>query len=160
MDVSLANPAYYKGCRCARSLRTRKVPSRFKRVDNTLNWARYLRAITGTDTGARISQRTGIAESTISRWLSGSIPARVPRQVVTLAHEYEANAAEALVAAGYLDESDLVMAEPPRGLQLAHFTDMELAEEMVRRVAAGRSEVLEAPLDENHPAMRQLNDGE
>ncbi len=130
-----------------------------RKVNDLVKWSEYVRAIAGEDTGKTIALRSGIAESTISRWLSGQVPARVPRAVVQLARAYNSSPLQALVAAGYLDASELDLAvETPRRLQLRDFTELELAEEMVRRIADGGSPVLEAPLDEDHPAMKRLVD--
>lgn len=101
--------------------------------------------------GARIAERTGIPESTISRWLSEKAEPR-PRQVVTVTRAYGANPIEGLIAAGYLTE-DEIEAPQPRRLQIRDFTDIELAEETLRRIREGNAPVLEAPYDENHPAM-------
>lgn len=123
-----------------------------------IDWPAYLRTITDGATGAKIAQRTGITASTISRWLTGEVEPR-PRQVVEVARAYGVHPIPALIAANYLSEEDVDLSEvTPRLLQLRDFTDLEIAQEMVRRVAEGPSAILEAPLDENHPAMQQLSD--
>ncbi|WP_162942664.1 helix-turn-helix domain-containing protein [Cryobacterium soli] len=124
-------------------------------MDETLNWAEYLRIITDADTNRIISQRTGIPDSTISRWLSGQAYPR-PRQVVDVARAYGVNPLNALVGAGYLDQSDIERAGvEPRQFQLREFSELEIAQEIVRRVQKGQSSMLETPLDESHPAMSE-----
>jgi len=123
-----------------------------KRVD----WPLYLRTITEDAAGARIAERAGIPESTISRWLSGKVEPR-PRQVVEVARAYNVHPLQALVAAGYLDDSDLDLpiVLSPR-MQLREFSDLDLARETIRRIedTVWNSAVLTPPLDENHPAMQ------
>jgi transcriptional regulator with XRE-family HTH domain len=123
----------------------------------TITWPSYLSAITDGAAGARIAERTGIPESTISRWFSEKAEPR-PKQVVIVARAYGANPVDGLIAAGYLDENELEVPQTRR-LQLRDFTDIELAEETLRRIREGNAPVLEAPLDENHPAMNG-NSGE
>ena len=63
---------------------------------------------------------------------------------------------EALIAAGYLEQGDAPSNwNVPRRLQLRDFTDLEIANETVRRIVEG-SPILEAPLDEDHPSMQQF----
>lgn len=122
-------------------------------VEETLNWAEYLRIITDGDTNRAISQRTGIPDSTISRWLSGQALPR-PRQVVDVARAYEVDPLNALVGAGYLDQADIDRpGVEPRQFQLREFSELEIAQEIVRRVQEGQSSMLETPLDEKHPAL-------
>ena len=65
---------------------------------------------------------------------------------------------KALVAAGFLDESEVdVPAGTPRMLQLRDFTELEIAQEIVRRAEGGSAGTLEDPLDENHPAMGNVS---
>ena len=118
-----------------------------------ITWPEFLRTIAEDETGARISERTSMPESTISRWLSGKVEPR-PKQVVQVARAYAADPVHALIAAGYLDESDgLSLGSVHRSLQIRDFTDLELAREILRRVEVGGSELLETPLDGEHPVM-------
>lgn len=117
-------------------------------------WPEYLNTVTAGDTGARIAQISGVPESTVSRWKKG-IYSPKPQHVVAVARAYGANAAEALIVAGFLQEGDVdLSAAAARKVHLRDFTDMELAQEMLRRVAEGGSPILEEPLDAEHPAMR------
>ena len=123
---------------------------------NNSAFAEYLRAISGDDTGRQIAQKTGNSESAISRWKAGThVPD--PKQAVNVARAYGKNPIEALIAAGYLthDEASLPVTRPA-ALQLQDFSDLELAREMVRRAATepGQHQLLEQPLDQDHPAMR------
>lgn len=126
-------------------------------VNTHVNWAEYLAIISEGATGSDIARQTGVPESTISRWLSSTSAPR-PNQVVRVARAYGLNPLTALVAAGYVDESDVdLTAMSPRALQLREFTELELAREMVRRVELGGSDILESPLDGDHPAMTKSN---
>ncbi|WP_164884569.1 helix-turn-helix domain-containing protein [Leucobacter muris] len=72
----------------------------------TKAWTRYLEAVTHPDNDRTVAEKLGISPSTISRWASGAVDPK-PRQVVALARAYDKNPLTALIAAGYLDESDL-----------------------------------------------------
>lgn len=124
-------------------------------------WTEYLKAITGDSSGREISRRLGISDATVSRWFKGTA-APTARQVSIVARAYKQNPLQALIAAGYLTEEEAGVAEQgaPRLLQLRDFSDLELAKEMLRRVAEpGDHSMLEAPLDETHPAMAQYQPG-
>ena len=139
-----------------KSLHPCNVRGSIWRVTYATDWADYLQAITGTDTGRQIAQKTGNSESTISRWKSGAYLPE-PRQAVIVARAYARNPIEALIGTGYLTENEAALpATRPRALELRDFTDLELAQEMVRRVESGEPghELLDQPLDENHPALR------
>jgi transcriptional regulator with XRE-family HTH domain len=126
-------------------------------TETTNGWPTYLESITRGDSGARIALLAGIPESTISRWRSGTYMPK-PTHVVAIARAYGVNPIEALVGAGLIEEGDLDVADvAPRRLQLREFTDLELAQEMVRRVADGSSAIIAEPLDGDHPAMRNLD---
>lgn len=122
----------------------------FKSV-TPITWPTYLSAISDNAPGARIAERTGIPDSTVSRWFSGKAKPR-PDQVVTVARAYGLSPLQGLIAAGYLQEGDVETAEPRR-LAIRDFTDLELAEETLRRIREGGSQTLEAPLDDEHPAV-------
>lgn len=69
-------------------------------------WTRYMSSTGGADNDKMIAAKVGVSPSTISRWRSGDVDPK-PRQVVAFARAYEKSALLALVAAGYLDASDL-----------------------------------------------------
>ena len=126
-------------------------------MNNEQDWPEYLDSITEGDTGARIAHLSGVPESTVSRWRKGTYAPK-PMHVVAVARAYGVNAAEALIAAGFLQEGDVdLSADAARKMHLRDFTDMELAQEMVRRVADGGSVALEEPLNGEHPAVRAID---
>jgi transcriptional regulator with XRE-family HTH domain len=126
----------------------------------TITWPSYLSAISGGQAGARIAERTGIPESTISRWLSDKAEPR-PKQVVAVARAYGQNPVEALVAAGYLEDGEINVPSEPTDLSLRSFTTLSLSKEMVRRIEEGEDlHMLQSPLDDNHPAMQTDTDPE
>ena len=69
-------------------------------------WAEYTRRITAGATQSEIAARTGIEQSSISRWRQGK---NMPRAelVVTFARAYDRNPTEALIVAGYLDRDEI-----------------------------------------------------
>lgn len=126
-------------------------------VNETLTWPAYLRIITDGAPGVEIAKHAEVPPSTVSRWMDGTSKPR-PRQVVKVARAYGVHPLQALVVTGYLEPQDAdLVGDTPRKLQLRDFTDLEIAEETVRRIAEGQSAILEAPLDENHPAMQNVS---
>ena len=121
-------------------------------VTETVTWPKYLRAISDGDTGTQIAKRSGVPNSTVSRWLDGSAHPR-PRQVVRVARAYGIPTIAALIAADYLDAGDVDLPPAPRTLQLRDFTTVEIMKEIVRRAEEG-DEDMTKPLDGNHPAMQ------
>lgn len=69
-------------------------------------WADYTRRITSGATQAEIAARTGIEQSSISRWRQGRNTPRA-ELVVAFARSYERNPVEALIVAGYLDRNEV-----------------------------------------------------
>ena len=69
-------------------------------------WAEYTRRITAGATQSEIAARSGIEQSSISRWRQGK---NMPRAelVVTFARAYQRNPTEALIVAGYLDRDEI-----------------------------------------------------
>jgi transcriptional regulator with XRE-family HTH domain len=106
-------------------------------VNNTHAWDNYFAALIGADSNAEAARKSGITEATLGRWKKGSVDPK-PRQVVVIARAYNASPVEALIAAGYLHPDDIDQpAQAPRRLQITEFTELELAQELVRRIEAG-----------------------
>lgn len=66
-------------------------------------WAAYVRRITGDTTQKEIADRTGVNQTTISRWLRATNDPSHAGNVAALAIEYGRNPLEAFVAAGLLE---------------------------------------------------------
>lgn len=100
--------------------------------DDVRRWADYVRDITHGDNGLAIQARSGVHQSTISRWYSDTNPQRPSAvAVVAIARAYGANVVESLVAAGFVsdDEAKLREARPSlRGVETS-----ELMRELARR---------------------------
>ena len=112
-------------------------------VQNEHSWADYVRALHANQ--SEVSRRAGIAASTVSRWISGSTPEAA--QVIAVARAFGESPIYALVVAGYLSASESgAGVTTPRGLQLRGFTELELAQELVRRIEAGETEYDEEPI--------------
>ena len=123
-------------------------------VTKARTWADYVRAITAGDNGKTVAEKTGHSPSAVSRWKSGALVPD-PRQVVTIARAYSRSPLEALIAAGYLTEDEAgIRVEQPRDLALRDFSALDLAREMVRRAGQPGAEMLDQPLDDDHPAMQ------
>lgn len=102
------------------------------------DWAMYFRNLTAGSTGSDAARRLGVSSSKISYWRRGDRQPTV-REAVRVAREFGRPPMECLVAAGYMDESDLPESVTIQPLSLGSFTDVELAEEMLRRARAGKS---------------------
>jgi transcriptional regulator with XRE-family HTH domain len=117
-------------------------------------WIDYLRAMAGDDAMADIARKGGVSPATVTRWFQGKGPDA--EQVIALARAYEHRPTDALVAAGYLTESEVrTLGAPPRPLRIRDFSDLEIARETLRRIESGAHPVLDSPMDAEHPAMRE-----
>ena len=95
------------------------------------NLADYFRRLTGQSIRA-IAQETGIEPSTFNRQMTGSTSVTV-ETVVAVCRAYDLDLADAFVAAGFITDSEANGLGAQVGL--SHFSDLELAEEIVRRLA-------------------------
>lgn len=75
------------------------------------NWARYVRRISGDAGGSQIEQKTGIGQSNVSRWFTGTTP--TPAHAAKFAQSYDGNVLEAFVAAGFLTREEAGMPPAP-----------------------------------------------
>ncbi len=104
-------------------------------------WWNYVVRIAGTDEQKRIADDSKIGTTVISRWFKGHNEPSA-KLVVSFARAHNRPPVEALIAAGYLDESDASdTVEVHRGLD--GLSDDELLAE-VRRRMRGERNVLEA----------------
>ncbi len=69
-------------------------------------WQQYVAAVAGGATQTAIGERTGIAQSTIGRWLNGGYVPTEAAKVAAFAQAYERNPLEAFVAAGMLTQDE------------------------------------------------------
>lgn len=69
-------------------------------------WAEYVVDHIGTDKQAEVAARTGIQQSTISRWLRPNPPQPSAPNVVAFARAYGLPPVEALVAAGVISAAE------------------------------------------------------
>jgi transcriptional regulator with XRE-family HTH domain len=65
-------------------------------------WIAYVEALMGEDTQTQAAARTGIAQTTIGRWLNGVKAPTEAAKVAAFAQGYQRNVIEAFVAAGML----------------------------------------------------------
>lgn len=101
------------------------------------DWRTYVRRTVGDGiTQVDIAQRTGVDQTTISRWLSGGSRARTPDMVGRFARAYGRPVLEAFVYAGLISEGDArVRVIKPRTLD--GFTLDELLREVTARTSRG-----------------------
>lgn len=107
------------------------------------SWWDYVVRVAGTDVQKQMALDTGISESAFSRWKKGTHAADAGN-VVAFARAHNRPPVEALVAAGYLSESEAAaVIEVQRDLE--ERTDDELLAEVRRRMRGERNELEDAP---------------
>lgn len=126
-------------------------------------WWRYVVTVTGNATQKDIAAATGIDQSSISRWQSGTNTPRA-EAVVTFARTYRRSPVEALVAAGYLSSEDVGVVEMTTLTgDLTRVSIDSLLSEIRRRVVAADAETgphWPAGWSADNPAMGRREDGE
>lgn len=97
-------------------------------------WVDYVKTIAGHDaTQKQIATRSGVDQTTISRWYNGENRSLTLASVTRFAHGYKRPVLEALVAAGLITEKDArvrVIREP-----LSKVPISELVAELADRTA-------------------------
>ena len=92
-------------------------------------WQEYVRRVTGTLTHAQISEKSGVAQSNVGRWLRGEHIVPKADSVISFAQSFGQPPVEALIAAGYLEESQTTAPRSP----LSMYSTGELFAELARR---------------------------
>lgn len=126
-------------------------------------WWRYVVTVTGNATQKDIAAATGIDQSSISRWQSGTNTPRA-EAVVTFARTYRRSPVEALVAADYLSSEDAGVVEMTTLTgDLTRVSIDSLLGEIRRRVLAADSEAgphWPPGWSADNPTMSRREDGE
>ncbi|MFC6424694.1 hypothetical protein ACFP71_07650 [Oerskovia paurometabola] len=119
-------------------------------------WWKYVQELIAGDTAQDAAAKAGFDKSAFSRWKKGANADAA--FALKLARAYHANVLEALVAAGLIteEEAGLKHVEVGKADVLRSISDLELAEEILRRVQAASSPELEEPLDDAHPAVQNV----
>jgi transcriptional regulator with XRE-family HTH domain len=119
---------------------TREGWGRMARRRSASQWTDYVQSV--VEPGERqidIAARTGIDQTTISRWLSGDQKSITPRSVALFARGYGRPVLEAFVVAGFLTESEAGLkisdVVDPRKL-----SDAVLLREVQRRLLAQQAD--------------------
>lgn len=104
---------------------------------NRESWAEYVRRVTRSMSQTEIANRSGVAQTAISRWLRGDTGAPRAESVVAFARAIGKPPLEALIAAGYLEPRE---AGDTASVQssIREFTTDELLNELRRRTIEGR----------------------
>ena len=119
-------------------------------------WADYTRRITAGATQAEIAARTGIEQSSISRWRQGRNTPRA-ELVVAFARSYDRNPVEALIVAGYLDRNEVGGVIELETSLSAVSTD-QLLDEISRRFSTLQRRLAAAPADPSNAWPEQWTD--
>lgn len=125
-----------------------------------MNTKEWLKTIGRGHAPTRMAEEAGLYRGTFSRqYNADKVP---PDVIVAIARAYKADPLEGLVAAGLLTEEEVDRVPPmSRAAFLDTFTDLELLEELMRRVRADGEHahpLMIQPLDENHPALRVVDE--
>lgn len=70
-------------------------------------WPQYVRRVAGALKQEQVAELTGISQATVSAWLRGAPGVPRAETVITFARAFERSPVEALVAAGYLDATEV-----------------------------------------------------
>jgi hypothetical protein len=112
----------------------------------------YLSRITNGASRRAVADAAGIEPSTLTRQLQrGRVPVET---TVAICRAFHADLLEAFVEAGYITSLEATGLTGRGALDAA--TDLQLAEEILRRVQAASSTDLETPLDDEHPAVQNV----
>lgn len=101
-----------------------------------MDWTTYVKRVIGNDTQTQVAAKTGINQTTISRWLNPdpTKDRRISSQsVAAFARGYGREVLEAFVVAGFLtkEEAGMTTSEPA---DLAEVDDATLIAEVQRRI--------------------------
>jgi transcriptional regulator with XRE-family HTH domain len=128
-----------------------------------VSWWSYVVTVTGDATQKDIASATGIDQSSISRWQRGTNTPRA-EAVVAIARAYGRSPVEALVAAGYVDSSEIGVVElGTLSGDLTRASTDSLLGELRRRVLAvgsGTAQTWPSGWSADDPAMSRNEDVE
>ena len=101
-----------------------------------MDWHQYVEQVIGDDRQVDAARKTGVDQTTISRWLNPSTSrTRLTSQAVrAFAKGYNRPVLEAFVVAGFLTRSEAGMVGEPL-VDLSRVDKQELLEELGRRLA-------------------------
>lgn len=120
-----------------------------------MDWPTYLAEISTNH--SEIARAADVHSGTVGRWFKGTSRPEASA-VIAVARAFDRSPVVALVVAGYLTRDEIegsVQITP--GMSLAEFTELEIAQELVRRIEAGETtELSEAPLEVDHPAWSNV----
>lgn len=128
-------------------------------MTETPSWPEYLRRVTNGATNADISRATGVSPSTVGRWRNGETKPTT-ENLEKLSQRYPLKLDEAIkIVSAYRPPNAfvsfnldnplhrvVVRADVTRAHLLAFYSDLELAQEIVRRLESGVSVETGAPL--------------
>lgn len=101
-----------------------------------MNWSEYVARVIGDDRQVEVARKTGVDQTTISRWLNPatSTTRRTSQSVRLFALGYNRPVLEAFVVAGFLSKEEAGMHAEPL-VDLATVPSQELIRELDRRLA-------------------------
>ena len=96
-------------------------------------WGEYVRRHARGLTQTQVAEKTGLAQTAISRWLRDDLDLPRAEFVVRFARGFNENPVEALVVAGYITAEEAGAATVVK-TPLSEFTEGEMLDELRRRV--------------------------
>jgi transcriptional regulator with XRE-family HTH domain len=94
------------------------------------SWPEYVQRIAGGLTHAQIAARSGVSVSNVGRWLRGELTSPDAGNVIAFAKAFDRPPLEALTAAGYFTEDEVI---PEARTPLSDYAIPELLDELRRR---------------------------
>jgi len=101
-----------------------------------MQWKSYVQQVIGSDRQVDVARKTGVDQTTISRWLSTTeeaAPRMSSRAVAAFARGYQRPVLEAFVAAGFLTPEEAGMPAEPM-VDLTKIDVSDLVAELNRRL--------------------------
>lgn len=125
---------------------------------NNTDWPTYLAEISTNH--SEIARAANVHSGTVGRWFKGTSRPDASA-VIAVARAFDRSPLVALTVAGYLTRDEIeghVQITP--GMSLAEFSELEIAQELVRRIEAGETtELSDTPLTVDHPAWQRSDVG-
>jgi transcriptional regulator with XRE-family HTH domain len=99
-------------------------------------WAQYLNRLMSGRSQADFARLIDASDGQLSKWRSAQTGVKV-ETVIAIARKLGDSPLHALVEMGYLEPSDVAMFRVQKAFGLDEYTDVELSEEILRRVQKG-----------------------
>lgn len=122
------------------------------------SWTEYVRSVVGTnERQVDIARRSGLDQTTVSRWLNAETRSITPSSVAKFARAYDRPVLEAFVVAGFLTQAEAGLKQN-EVVDLTGIKNAQLVRELNRRLAQDEEQDAE-PQQRQRGRERQMVDG-